>query len=142
MGSIRRFLDEMNKQASAPNPADGEAAGFNDILAKVAFLKMAQEAAVAEALGEVPVEEAGPPMDEAALLGGEGDVGGEGAPMDEEAISEALSEIIDNLDQLEDPDKEAILEAADQLENTEAAAGEKTASVMDYVRLLNWLNIK
>ena len=126
MGSIRRFLDEMSKTAGVVNPAEAEANGFNDILAKVAFLKMAQDAAVAEALAEEAAPE---------------EMAEEEGAIDEEAISEALSEIIDNVDELGDEDKEAILEAADQLEDAEAMAGEKTASVMDYVRLMNWLNV-
>lgn len=130
MGSLRTFMTEMQKLASVDPARELEKQAEYKTLVALAMLKEAQELAeMAAAEEEMPMEE---PMPEEGM-GEEGD---------EEALIEALTELVNNTDNLDDEEQGSVLDAADALEDEEAAMGEKTSTVMDYVALLNYLGIR
>lgn len=133
MGSLRTFMTEMQKLASVDPARELEKQAEYKTLVALAMLKEAQELAeMAAAEEEMPMEEMG--MEEEDM-GEEGDI-------DEEALIEALTELVNNTDNLDDEEQGSVLDAADALEDEEAAMGEKTSTVMDYVALLNYLGIR
>lgn len=126
MGSIRKTINQMTKQASTQAI---ERQAYNATLQKIAALKMAQEAA--EAIAEEAIAEEAIAEHEMA----EGEEGEEAALL--ELLEKAES------DTLSDEEKDSLLELADAIEDEEAAlVGEdKVATVMDYVALLNYLGM-
>ncbi len=130
MGSLRNFLADMQKLASVNPAKELEKQAEYKTLMALSMLKEAQELAELAAAEEAPVEEAAAATDM-----------GEGA-VDEEALIEALTELVNNVDTLSEDEQGSVLDAADALEDEEAAAGEKTSTVMDYVALLNYLGIR
>jgi hypothetical protein len=134
MGSLRNFLTDMQKLASVNPKQELEKQAEYKTLMALSMLKEAQELAEMAAAEEVPPEAAVAPEG----MGGE-EMGGE---MDEEALIDALTELVNNVDTLDETEQGSVLDAADALEDEEAAAGEKTSTVMDYVALLNYLGIR
>lgn len=128
MGSLRNFLTDMQKLASVNPKQELEKQAEYKTLMALSMLKEAQELAELAAAEEAPAE-----------VAPEGDMGGE---MDEEALIEALTELVNNVDTLDEEEQGSVLDAADALEDEEMAAGEKTSTVMDYVALLNYLGIR
>ncbi len=124
MGSIREMLEGMDKKAGT-DYSQLEKAAEDATLQKLALLKLSQDLAEAAAAAEDVAEEE--PMPE------------EGP--EEEAIAEALAELVEEADTLGDEEKNVILEAADALEDEEAAMGEKLSTVMDYVALFRALGL-
>lgn len=126
MGSIRKTINQMTKQASTQAI---ERQAYNATLQKIAALKMAQEAA--EAIAEEAIAEEAIAEHEMA----------EGEEGEEAALLELLEKA--EGDTLSDEEKDSLLELADAIEDEEAAlVGEdKVATVMDYVALLNYLGM-
>lgn len=132
MGSLRNFLADMQKLASINPGKELEKQAEYKTLMALSMLKEAQELAeMAAAEEEMPMEDVGVEED----MGGEGDI-------DEEALIEALTELVNNTENLDEEEQGSVLDAADALEDEEAAMGEKTSTVMDYVALLNYLGIR
>lgn len=128
MGSIKHYLENMQKLANATPAQDVEKTAFEATLDKLAALKLAQDLAAAAEEEIVPDGEEEIVEEEAT----------EASP---DEIAEALSEIVNQVETLDDEDQNTILESADALEDEEEAAGEKVSSVMDYVALLNYLGL-